>query len=309
MSNFNQDYLVYVPTIKVYPSGVCTFRTYLSSRRTRYHGYFGDPEYKQYIEDQKSKAQVCSETYSGRVTIGMRRNLSRCLDLLLSSAKLKYVIEPSTGRRFTFRINFVTLTLSDPTTELTDKFIKKHLLDPFLRRMVYRHRLVSFVWKAERQKNGALHFHIVTDTWLPFKSVQDNWNDIQNKHGLLDAYRAKYKRESPHSTEVKAVHRNKEAKAYLAKYLGKAGDEKAKISGRLWGASFNLKRAKYPVTEIDTATSNMIDAYCRKNPDTLLAKDYFSFIKMPDKSKKGNLPPDLLDEYRNLLIKVRNGKF
>lgn len=309
MSFLNQASYETIPTVKIYPVGVCYYSSHIRRSRARHRGYDACPDDGEDGESGSNIKEVRKSAYSGRVTVGMRRRVSRCIDLLLSSAVLKHVVEPSTGKGFSFRINFVTLTLSDPSTKLSDRDIKKLLLDPFLKRMRYRHKLNSYVWKAERQKNGALHFHIVTDTWLPWKSIQDNWNDLQRKHGLLESYHDQFERWDPNSTDVHAVRSGKEARVYIAKYLGKSGSKDDIVQGRLWDASLNLKRAKYPTALVDNKTSEYLSHYTEEHPDLVIVADYFSFVIMNDRAKKGNLPANLLAEYRQLIYRVRSGEW
>lgn len=303
----NQAHSISIPTLKVLPNGVCIYKAYQGRPRRGRHSLYQDPEFLEWQREQQTINENRKGAYGGRVTVGMRARLLACVDLLLSSAVLKIVRRPSTGAVFRFRVNFVTLTLSDPATELSDRDIKSKLLDPWLKRMRYRHHLNSYIWKAERQQNGALHFHLITDTWLPWVSVRDNWNDLQRKHGLLESYRSKFNRDTPNSTDVHAVHRENEARKYIAKYLAKKATDESTISGRLWDASVNLKSAKCPSAPIDNQAADMLDRYCRANPDAQISKQYLTWITMPDREKRGNLPPGLLAEYKAMLLKIRAG--
>ena len=55
-------------------------------------------------------------------------------------------------------MKFITLTLSDVQAH-TDDSIKEHMLQPFLY-WLQRYYNCSYVWKAETQINGNIHFHI-----------------------------------------------------------------------------------------------------------------------------------------------------
>lgn len=163
------------------------------------------------------------------------------INLLVAQAKPKVIGNPFTGKDYTFRINFVTLTLSSDQRGIDDKVIKKKMLDPFIRRMRDRHGLRSYVWRAERQKNGRIHFHITTDTYLPYDSITRNWNELQSQFHFISEFQERYPGTNPNSTDVHAVQNVEDLAAYLVKYMSKLDPNEQKISGKLWDCSKNLK--------------------------------------------------------------------
>lgn len=83
--------------------------------------------------------------------------------------------------KFSFRLAFLTVTLTSDQKH-SDKYIKEHMLQPLLY-WLSRYFKASYVWKAETQLNGNLHFHITIDTFVPWRSVRAKWNQICAKHG------------------------------------------------------------------------------------------------------------------------------
>ena len=110
------------------------------------------------------------------------------------------------------------------------------------------------VWRAEKQKNGNLHFHLLTDKFIPFLELRDVWNRITEKLGYVSRYRDEMRNfhangfnvrkdllpnwnyrsqvrayregtkndwQSPNSTDVHSVRKILNLKAYLIKYLTK----------------------------------------------------------------------------------------
>jgi hypothetical protein len=143
-----------------------------------------------------------------------------------------------TTKALRFRLNFITLTLSAKQVH-SDQVLKKELLDRFLTLLRRKHGLRNYIWKAERQKNGNIHFHIITDTYLHFKEAQTLWNSLQAKLGYIQAYAKNTGKKNPPSTEVKAVRKLRKMQGYIAKYIMKDDTEKP-INGRLWYASASL---------------------------------------------------------------------
>lgn len=48
----------------------------------------------------------------------------------------------------------------------------------------------KYVVRSERQANGNIHFHVVTNSFIPHQALRDTWNNIINKLGYVDDYRA-----------------------------------------------------------------------------------------------------------------------
>ncbi len=173
------------------------------------------------------------------------------------------------------RCSFITLTL--PSKQIhTDNEIKQQCLNQFLTELREQKSMLYYVWKAEKQKNGNLHFHIASDCLLHYSVVQKIWNRIINKLGYVDRYQAtqkakyvsgfkydsslfdkyqinaetqrkrydKAKKEdfrNPHSTEIKAIHKIKNVAAYISEYIAKNPDnEDLRVTGNIYGMSQSL---------------------------------------------------------------------
>jgi hypothetical protein len=154
------------------------------------------------------------------------------------------------------KLVFITLTLSSPQIH-TDEEIKSKLLNQFLTEMRQKHKMKYYIWKAEKQKNGSIHFHILTDKGLHWRTVRTLWNRIQNKLGYVDRYRSNmkeffklgfkvftskyemrtaaqqyeaYKRgvkcdwTDPNSTDVHRLYDVKNVTKYITKYLTKSNE-------------------------------------------------------------------------------------
>jgi hypothetical protein len=88
------------------------------------------------------------------------------------------------------KITFLTLTL--PSKQVHgDKVIKDKCLKQFLTEIRSKYEVEKFIWKAEKQAQGQLHFHILLDKFLPAKDVREMWNRIINKLGYVYEYHKK----------------------------------------------------------------------------------------------------------------------
>lgn len=82
---------------------------------------------------------------------------------------------------------FVTLTL--PCEQLnTDIEIKRKCLSPFIQRVVNEYGVKHYYWKAEAQKNGNIHFHVIFDKFVSWLVIRKLWNLQLDKLGYITKY-------------------------------------------------------------------------------------------------------------------------
>lgn len=112
----------------------------------------------------------------------------RAINYLLLQSANKRILGHLNWRDFKFKLSFITLDL--PASQMhTDNQLKRDLLNPFLINAARHWDVNLYVWRAERQKNGNLHFHIVLDKWCPWEEVRGLWNHLLNSLGYIEAYR------------------------------------------------------------------------------------------------------------------------
>lgn len=138
-------------------------------------------------------------------------------------------------------LTFITLTLASEQQH-TDNEIKRDCLQPFLAELKRKKYLALYLWVAETQKNGNIHFHIVTNAYIKKEVVRNLWNYHQNALGYID--RCKYT--NPPSTKIEGCKSVTNVSRYICKYLCKNDNqvtdntanpdkERRKVEGRLWG--------------------------------------------------------------------------
>jgi len=183
-------------------------------------------------------------TYCGKVTSHGAKRIRAAIDVLLQRSPAKTTWNPVTKKYFPFRINFVTLTVS-AHAPITANFGYSNLMKPFLRKLRTLGNF-SYVWKAELQKRGQLHYHLATNTFLPWQDIRSTWNNLQRKNRLLDDYAKKNRHYDANSTDVHALHGIVNIGTYLSKYLAK--DNTAKINGKTWDCSIDCKQKRFAFT-------------------------------------------------------------
>ena len=208
-------------------------------------------KYKQSFNSQ-SKAPT-REVGSELIQNGL--NLKAKSKIKFAGRMIQYINQEVKGR--SGKASFVTLTYGRHVP--THKEAKK-MLDIFLKRTRrYFGFNVEYVWVAELQKRGAIHFHILLAEYLPKEFINKAWNSIVNKwtveaHGETQLL----------LPNVKGVFL---AGSYITKYISK---EENKIHGNLYGVSASLRELMKPtVTTYEVQGENEAFEIMNVTQDTL----------------------------------------
>lgn len=253
---------MYVPVMQIRNSEVIIYREWMGPRR---------------IPSDKPKQFQQGLQYSGQMTSGAVKRLRRCVSLLVQKSKNRVIYNPVVKRRHRFRIGFVTLTVANQGND-TAKEVYKNCMAPWLR-WARRAGMADYVWKAELQDRGALHYHVATNEFLHWKDIRDTWNKYQRKAGYLDKFVHEQGHYIANSTDVHAMRKVKNIERYLTKYMQKGVGEAA-IKGKTWDASKNLKAANYYATEMTPANLDRIRAVAQKE----LKGEFATIYRIPQDS-------------------------
>ncbi|WP_155810479.1 hypothetical protein [Polaribacter sp. Hel_I_88] len=238
------------------------------------------------------------------------KKVRRCLETMTSLVLMNYDkrLIPQNQKYLTF----VTLTL--PTIQKhSDKLLRK-CLTRFIENLQKTYNVVHYVWKAETQKNGNIHFHLLTDMWIDKDDVRRLWNkQIENlgyiteysknrqkkgfiyhptfnkkgilyKHPLTKIQQlANYNKEkqngfrNPNTTDIHSLKNVQNTTNYLMKYLTKSEPDKRPVIGAIWGASNLTKKLEYPTFyESEIAFDALINLIKSNRLKTVLSTDFFS---------------------------------
>jgi len=147
-----------------------------------------------------TKAMFARAAYEGLLNLSSIKRLKRAIDLIIAISKEKEATNFKTGQLFKFKVNFITLTLPAMQGSITDKEIKRECLDVWLKSAKRVFKLNSYVWRAERQKNGNLHFHLITDCYMPFDQLRDSWNNRLERLGFITAFEKSHGHRHPNQS-------------------------------------------------------------------------------------------------------------
>lgn len=229
--------------------------------------------------------------YGGVVTKGVKRRMSRAVDIFLQTTETRQIFNTVTQRYMDFRLGFVTLTISDTCTWKADKCYTE-LLKPFLRVVKEKHNVKKYLWKYELQGRGNVHYHVTVDEFIPHDAIRATWNKIQKRNGLTDLYAQTYGHFNPNSTDIHKVWKIKNIGAYLGKYLIKGNKGvvlehsgfnqmvfERDVKGKVWDCSTDLKRNRFS-TEMNYENEDRLNELVRNGKAELINLDKCTVIKL-----------------------------
>lgn len=259
----------------------------------------------EYFDDYERHGKARNLTdYSGLRTANKRpgylsksaqKSIETKLTPWLTCIKIYNHLHPDLRPRLRRRPIFVTLTLSQKT-DLTHQEIKRQLLQQFIKTIRYNEPVKEFFWKAELQKNGNLHFHLVFDHYIDKKTIQHTWNSLQRKKGLTQEYERKYHKTEPPSTHVKSIQDMDRAISYVMKYVSK-NENKEPIQGNIYRFSKGLTELT-PFTFDNTIdhTSDFLPALKKIVADTY-QENFFSVLRLKKDATLNVLPATVKRKY------------
>lgn len=255
------------------------------------------PEYENYLftiprsEKQINIQYKLKENFpSGFVTRKIKLRMNRIITNFIESIKVGGQYVNCKEKR---KLTFVTLTL--PSAQMhTDKELNRLALNRFLQNCKRRFGVINYIWRAERQKNGNIHYHILIDNYIHYLRVRKEWNLIMADLGYIQKFQEVHGHSNPNSTDIHALKNIKNVTAYITKYVSKCEEykeyealkrnynaglidldefenakailykelEKIKINSRVWGCSDALKEVKdFKITECNLSNQFVKDVY------------------------------------------------
>jgi hypothetical protein len=312
------DAVSFVPTLSIHPDRVNFYNEVVRHEPRRFKRpekdlCTGRVDNEKFIivtdEFGNQRKMPISNAHNNKFSSQAARKVSKAIDYLIFMSTDKQLPATSHGKLLNFKISFITLTLSSNQIH-TDNEIKKNLLNQFLIEAKKRWNVKHYVWRAEKQKNGSIHFHILTDKFIPWSELRDVWNRIQNKLGYVDRYREamlqwhsggfKVREEllkfwpeknqikawregqrndwnSPNSTDVHSIRMVNDVKAYVMKYVVKDQLDHD-IVGRMWGCSYDLTNIPGARVVVDNEIADEMREMVKKIKPKFYKGEHFTVV-------------------------------
>lgn len=315
----------YIPTIQIRHKLAILYNVPIDGYKRRKNAIFTSMAKLQGTEKSNNNPFEGKKTYSGKITEGAKKRMVRAITLLLQSTPERYIINEVTGKRQKFKLSFITLTVSSKTKMLTAREAHKLLLEPMLLYLRRHHQMKLYVWKAELQKRGQIHYHITSDVFINHTHLRNKWNELQCKNGLLDDYYNDKGHYNANSTDVHSVYRLKDMASYLIKYMAKDGTKSPALQrylskykevladttrshttlprnyfkhilqctdGKIWDCAIALKSSKYFTTEADNTYNELINRLLIIGQISIVSLEFCTIIKFNNIEAK-----DILQKY------------
>jgi len=190
---------------------------------------------------------------------------------------------------------FVLITLTLPCKQMhSDEDLKRRALKPFIKWFERNEGVINWAWKAEAQNNGNIHFHIVTDTYIPKVKIDAQWRHYMMVLGYLEKFWEKHPGKYPPMTNVTGQSEMKNPVAYVTKYFAKK-ENKRKVSGAIWRMSRNLLHIENYSVEV---TSSDIDEWLQsdmENVKRVYDEDFFMMFILKKPTTLSNIMPQFVE--------------
>lgn len=194
---------------------------------------------------EKKKKLQDEETYTGKLSNGAKKRMSRAISLLIQASTKRKVYNPLKRKYYDHQLSFITLTIPSQEHIVTLSQGYRDMLKPYLTFFRDTKKINTYVWKAEIQMRGQIHYHITTPSWIHKDVIRNKWNYLLNKADLMGEYKLKYKNNNPPSTRIDKVWNMLDIQHYMTKEFLKNVQNNHKEGGKLWDCSTNLKGTKY----------------------------------------------------------------
>lgn len=213
------------------------------------------------------------------------------------SSRGKNMIRRSIENALTPLSYFVTLTFDPKLSKLnTDGTINQSYAKSELKRFfntlskmaIRRFKVpLSYVWVAENQLNGNIHFHAIWNHRFDIKYITKIWNQANN------------------SVDIAYLQNVHHAKRYLIKYITK--DISSAINGNRYAISKDLRLAAVPVTyvienkkDISMARASVTSLKCDISSLGGYVNDFGFCVPMPERPRKYKGKDGSIQQYRGV---------
>ena len=312
--------------VSIKPNHLCTYIRYDSAGSTK--RYMNNP------------FEMPTDTRAhGLMSYKANKRVRLAIDWMIFLAKEKPLYSKEKQNNFTFKLNFITLTLPSKQKH-NDNEIKATLLNQFLTELRHKYKVINYLWRAESQANGNIHFHIVCDTFVPWRQLRTDWNRITEKLGYVSGFTANTGKSDPNSTDIHSINAIKNLSGYLAKYCSKNSkgytvlatkaqtqpfrpasfltykhpvlEKNAKfyrqIHGKLWGLSQNLSKYKAGQTEVSSQIEAELEWLRNKKKSCIKYLDMATVYLISVKELLQYKCMALVDTFNHYTERVLNGE-
>lgn len=184
-----KDYKIHVlDKISISPSSV-SFTQQISKQYKNSLGQWVFKESKPCVKNGEHKKEntLQKKWHNMEISKNSQRNLRQKIEYLFLYAKPRRIRTYNNKILANFKVVFLTLKLPSKQVHNTSTIITE-CLQPLFELFRKRLNMVNYVYRVEFQKNGNVHFHICTDTYIDYYFALKHWNRLLEKLGYISAF-------------------------------------------------------------------------------------------------------------------------
>lgn len=141
---------------------------------------------------ENSKNNLLSNKQFGYLSEVSKTKVRKAINVMLYISDYQKTGIIETKKEFKYKITFITLTL--PSKQIhSDSELTKTALHDFLNHLRKHYGLKHYVWKAEKQENGNIHFHITSNIYIHYLNLRELWIKCLKPLGYIDNYQENMK--------------------------------------------------------------------------------------------------------------------
>lgn len=267
------------------------------------------------IINPNSLANLQSRERSQDISNKGRRKIRKAVTALTEAVLEISKREREEIKKNNIELTFCTLTLPAKQSH-TDQEIKRKAFNSFLQYFRKYYNQNEIIWRAEAQKNGNIHFHIIFTCRVPHQVIRNIWNRAMKRMGYIDKYtkrmmklslseyirerkpkdkKAVYKAveaykkgvsegwQNPNSTDIHSLKKIKNVGAYISKYVSKKskGDTRL-IQGKVYGISRGIASMDMVLLDNSEEVIQIITDCIEMGVGEVYADEYYCVIYLKD---------------------------
>lgn len=196
------------------------------------------------IKDESLDNLIRDDNYNGFISARTCKKIKLICEAMATSIESIRKENKKFAFKNKIQLTFATLTL--PYKQFhKDNVIKRKCLSPMIDWLKDECNICFYIWRAEPQENGNIHFHLLLDRFVDWRALREKWNQLLNRLEYIDAFEQKHGHRDPNSTDIHSLRKIDNIAAYLVKYMTKK-EVRRKIDGRLWGCCKEFHKVKAP---------------------------------------------------------------
>ena len=152
---------------------------------------------------------------------------------------------------------------------ITDIEVKK-LLNTYLQFLRDRYYLDVYMWKAEVQERGNIHFHIIINKFVWANYLTNAWNRILKRNGLNT---------SKNCVDIHSIRKIKNLKKYFSKYMTKNETTRRPVNGKIWATSEYVSNYHGITLAMSPAENDQFSKFMSKTTCKRFDASYFHWFE------------------------------